>query len=248
MKSGHAGEVTYALRYYSPSYDRAAHLSILELLREIGDKWRIAGEIVEIGFRMSEYGDNLIADEGQEEEIYKRDFLSRKDVLKVRTGQAIARNFRSRSGGYFVAGTVAVVANSQVQWIAHHGAGFGGQGEDPHVAFMKALYGQGPDLLRALCAPFPRAAPEQRLIERFLTADVLKGVVKQEVRIGNHRKLVDAAAFDWRKAIDIVVERPTEVWIIEAKVRLNYEAIGEVLTYRDLYTRRSIPSERSRWE
>jgi len=43
------------------------------------------------------------------------------------------------------------------------------------------------------------------------------------------------AEFDWRKRIDAVCYAPNEDWVIEVKKKLNYEALGEVLTYATLY-------------
>lgn len=37
------------------------------------------------------------------------------------------------------------------------------------------------------------------------------------------------------KSIDLVFEKEDEIWLIEAKKKLNYEALGQILTYQKLY-------------
>ena len=130
---------------------------------------------------------------------------------------------------------MAITANGLIQWLAHHGSRFAPYDQEPDVAFLEALLEQGPDLLPQLCPPIAKAKPEQALLDAFVKSGILRGVMSQEVRVGTRHFTVEETKFDWRKSIDLLVESDGEVWVIEGKTRLNYEALGEVLTYATLW-------------
>lgn len=68
---------------------------------------------------------------------------------------------------------------------------------------------------------------EQKLIEKLIESGLLgKGEAKLEINAGIYTP----------KRIDLVFEKEEEVWIIEAKKILCYEALGQLLVYGDLYS------------
>jgi hypothetical protein len=231
----------YALSYYAPHYKRTIHEAILRLLDEIRTKHAIPSELFEFRHRKSEYSDDLLSDQDHEREVYEQHFLTRAAVLKARVGGSLRHSLRSNSGGYFIAGIVAITRDGRVEWFTHHDESFSSADADPALGFLRAVLDGGPALLDQLCPPVIKGAPEQLILDAFLRAGVLRGRTTREFRIGSRRFTIDGAVFDWRKSIDLVVENDTEVWILEAKTRLTYTALGEVLTYASLY-KRAFPS------
>lgn len=225
----------FQLRYYAPDYKKEVHDSILSLLEQIKIKHNIPYEIAQLKHRESEYSDDYIADEEHEKEIYEKDFKPRKSILKQRIGESIRRLLRSRSGGYFVAGTVAIILNEQVEWFANYANPFKEYDEKPNMGFLRAVLAKGPILLSQLCPEVKKGEPELKILDIFIGSGVLKGKFKREVRVGKRILKTERGTFDWRKSIDLICEIDTEIWILEGKSRLNYEALGEVLAYSTLY-------------
>lgn len=124
-------------------------------------------------------------------------------------------------------GVIAITLNGRVQWLAHYGSLFSDFDKESSLAFMKAVLQRGPGLLAELCPPVTRRTPEQELVKKFLESQPLTGAIDQEVLVGKRRITADKATFDWRKSIDLVVETDADTWVIEAKPRLNYAALGE---------------------
>lgn len=225
----------FQLRYYAPDYKKEDHETILPLLEEIRIKHNIPYEVVQIKYQKSEYSDDYVADEQQEKEIYEKDFRSRKSLLKQRMGESVRRLLRSRSGGYFVAGTVAITLNQQVEWFANYVDLFKEYDEKPAIGFLKALLGKGPVLLSQLCPEVKKGEPELKMLDIFIDSGVLEGRFEREVKVGKRIFKTKHGTFDWRKSIDLICETDTEVWVLEGKNRLNYEALGGALTYSTLY-------------
>lgn len=63
---------------------------------------------------------------------------------------------------------------------------------------------------------------EKELLDRLIKEKLAKGKAEFKVGVG-------------RKQIDMVFEKESEIWLIEAKKSLNFEALGQVLTYEKLY-------------
>lgn len=225
----------FQLRYYAPDYKKEVHESILALLEQIRIKHNIPYEVVQIRRRSSEYSDDYIANGQHEKEIYEKDFRPRKNLLKQRMGESIRRLLRSRSGGYFVAGTVAITLNQQVEWFANYVSLFKEYDEKPAIGFLKAILDKGPVLLGQLCPEVKKGEPELKMLDIFIDSGALEGRFEREVKVGKRIFKTEKGTFDWRKSIDLICKTDTEVWVLEGKNRLNYEALGEVLTYSTLY-------------
>jgi hypothetical protein len=234
----HGGsDPTFWLRYYAPSFDKHAEGEIRRLLAEIDQAQRLRNEVVELRVVPSKLTGDAFPDPAHEEEIYKRHFLPRKNVLKARTGVSLRDQLRSNSGRYNLAGTLAIVSHSGIEWLCPpygRTAEFGFNG-DARLDFLLAMRERGIELLVQLCSPVTKGQPEADLVDLFLSHRVLDGAVQREVPIGNHRFSTEFGTFDWRKAIDLVIETRDDMWVIEAKPRLNCEALGQVLLYGDLY-------------
>lgn len=69
---------------------------------------------------------------------------------------------------------------------------------------------------------------ERNLLEKLIKEKLGKGKAEFEMRVGG-------------KSIDLVFEKEDEIWIIEAKKALNFEALGQVLTYEELYKQQFLP-------
>lgn len=230
-------EISFWLRYYAPSFDKQIDEEIKRVLAEIERAWDLRHEILELRLVPSKLNGQPFPDSAHEEEIYKRDFLPRKNVLKARTGTSLRDQLRSNSGRFNLAGTLAIVSQSGIEWLCppYGRESEFGMDSDSRLDFLKAVRERGPELLRQLCPPVTKSQPEADLIDLFLSHRVLDGEVRREVPIGGHRFPTEFGIFDWRKQIDLVIETPDGVWVIEAKPRLNCEALGQVLLYGDLY-------------
>lgn len=228
---------SYGLRYYAPSFDRDLDKQIRKILDDIFEIWHLRRDIVELRLMPSKLTGQPFPDSAHEEETYKRDFLPRKSILKARTGASLREQLRSRSGRFNVAGTVVILSDRGIEWLcpAYGGHSQFGFDSDARLDFLKAALQRGPAFLRELCPPISKSHPEARLIDLFLAHRALDGEVRREVPIGSRRFSTEFGTFDWRKAIDLIIHTADSVWIIEAKPRLNCEALGQVLLYGDLY-------------
>jgi len=226
----------FQLRYYEPYYSMEVHNSIVSLLAEVKARHNIPHEIVQLSHRKDEQSGNYAADQAHQREIYRRDFVPRKNALRQRTGEPLRKLLRSKSGNYYVAGTVAITRNGQVEWFANYSTPFGNYDKIPALGFLRAVLDKGPSLLGELCPEVERENPELRILDTFVNSGVLKGRMAREVKIGRRIFEVEGATFDWRKSIDLLYETDPEVWILEGKPKLNYEAFGEALTYATLYS------------
>lgn len=73
---------------------------------------------------------------------------------------------------------------------------------------------------------------EGELLDRLIKEKLGKGKAEFEVNVGLAGK-----------RIDLVFEKQDEIWLIEAKKELNYDALGQVLTYKKLYLHKVPPSK-----
>jgi hypothetical protein len=207
----------------------------VRLLDEIDHRHRVPYEIKELSRRAGIQPGTWIVDDAEEKEVYERDFRPRAAILRYRTGESVRKLLRSKSGGYFVAGTVTITQNGQVEWLASHSTAFPRHDRDPTIGFLKALLEDGPPLLERLTPPVPKGVPELKILDAFIASRPLDGEYRREVRVGPRRFETPNGVMDWRKSIDLVCTNSRETWILEAKTALNYEALGEVLTYDALY-------------
>lgn len=233
----------YQLRYYAPHFTQCTHAEIVRLLNEIARRHGVRCETREVPHRPGTDPSTSIADEAAEKELYERDFRPRAAALKFRTGESVRKLLRSKSGAYFLAGTVTVTKDGQVEWLATHATPFPQYDQDPTLGFLRALLEHGPQLLEQLTPPVLKGAPELRVLDAFIASRSLHGEYHREVRVGRRRFQTPQGEADWRKSIDLVCKNAQETWLLEAKVKLNYEAIGEALTYGVLYAAEH-PSER----
>lgn len=227
--------MTLALRYYPPHFRQGTHAEILHLLNEIERRHGICVEMREVPHGPGTDSTTSLADEAAEKRFYERDFRPRAAILRARTGESVRRLLRSKSGGYFLAGTVVITKNEQVEWLASYATPFPQYDADPTLGFLKALLEQGSPLLEHLTPPVIKGSPELRVLDAFIASRLLDGEYCREMRIGQRRFRTPEGEMDWRKSIDLVCKNAQETWLLEAKVTLNYEALGEVLTYSVLY-------------
>jgi hypothetical protein len=90
--------------------------------------------------------------------------------------------------------------------------------------------------LKELCTLQPRRGNlEQEITDLFVQSGVLPGIVRQQLKIGRQRVETEIGVFDWRRKIDLIVERDDGHWVLECKQRLTHEALGQVLSYSLLY-------------
>lgn len=73
---------------------------------------------------------------------------------------------------------------------------------------------------------------EKELLDRLIRDNLGEGKAEFEVNVGG-----------MGKSIDLVFQKKDEIWLIEAKKKLNYEALGQVITYKTLYLHKVPPSK-----
>ncbi len=73
-------------------------------------------------------------------------------------------------------------------------------------------------------------ASEKELLERVIKKKLGKGKAEYEVNV----------EFEGKR-IDLVFEKESEIWLIEAKRQLNFVALGQVLTHKKLYEHKTLP-------
>lgn len=90
---------------------------------------------------------------------------------------------------------------------------------------------------------------ERRITEAFLSSGTLVGSSRREYKVGfplpaqeakaknETAYILDASLNVLSRKIDAVVESDKEIWLLESKIRLNPSALGQALTYRDLFLR-----------
>lgn len=95
--------------------------------------------------------------------------------------------------------------------------------------------------------------PEERPIwERFISAPPVPFIREDyDVHLGKGAELppdspeymVRQAAAVTRKRVDVVVETPDEVWIVEIKPRCDMSPLGQLLNYKRLYEKEYAPTK-----
>ena len=226
----------FKLRYYLGDTDhlREKNRKVLELLEKIKRKHNI--EYVVYKLRLNEHG---YVDELHEKEVYEKHFKPRARILKQRIGDSIRHTLRSVRGHYYIAGTIALTRNGQVEWYTCYESceQFKEYDEDYTIGFLKAVLVRGEELLKELC-PEVTKTPHDLLVDEFIRTNPLRGTIHREVKVGTKvfkTNMGKFGLFDWRKSIDLVVYKDKTAWIIEVKPRLNWEAFGQVIAYEHLF-------------
>lgn len=236
----------FTLRYYYPHYDKKVNEEIINLLNKIRELYKVDFQIIQLRTKKYKnyYGNEYVEyiDKEHEKEIYESDFKPRARILKARIGESIRYLLRSRMGRghYYIAGTIAITKNNQIEWFTSYSDRFKSYDENIEIGFLKAVLDKGVSLIEELCPPVEMIANyETSLLDKFIGSGVLKGNFKREVKVGKNIGEVKYGlinyTFDYRKSIDAICYTDNEVWILEAKKKLNYEALGEVLVYSNLY-------------
>ena len=208
---------------------------ILALLEEIKRKHKIEYEIFDLRIK-----DGYV-DETHEKEIYEEHFKPRAKVLKRRIGESLPRTLRSRQGRghYYISGVIALLEDGQIGWYTCYERckKFKIDDEDHTIGFLKALLNRRIALLDEIFSDVSNLkSPHDFLVDEFIKINPLDGKIQREVRVG---QMIFAnkygSVFDWRKSIDLVVHTDQEIWIIEVKLKLNWEAFGQVIAYEHLF-------------
>ncbi len=230
----------FKLRLYlgKTDFHREKNKEILNLFQEAKRKYGIEYEVFNL-----RVGENGYVDEKHEKEVYETHFKTRAKVLKQRIGEPLPRSLRSQRGRghYYISGVITILKDGQVEWYTcwQSCEGFKNFDEDAEIGFLKCLLSQGLSLLKELCPDISSLkSPHDFLIDEFIKINPLQGRIEREVKVGATIFTNEHGdVFDWRKAIDLVCYTDQEVWIIEAKPKLNWEAFGQVIAYAYLFRR-----------
>ena len=225
------------LRYYTGL--REFHISylfyVLNLLNQINEK------ICPV---------EIITDR-TEDDIWRNDLRNNRAISK-NTGHPPAKWFTASSGNLHIYGTLAIVEKGTVQWVAKH---YRLDKEKPTITIEEALdyiLGNRKNGIEHLFEEIKTGKTEHTIRNDFIKSGILKGNFDTEVEVGMKR-IRERATSDYRKEwgefenkrdnillpklrkIDAVCKTSDLTWILEVKKELNFEAIGQVLTYKELY-------------
>lgn len=237
------------LRYYAPHPSR--HEDALKLLKKIREKRGIKYQIEDLT------GDGDLPLEEKEERHYERDFIPQASELKKQTGSGIRKVLRSRSGGhYHLAGIIAIIVNGRVKYFTNPFDPRKGEmldyDKDLRIGFLKMVLNQGKQALETfLDEPAQEKTEEERLIRRFIHSGQLNGEFDLEVRVGRKRMkyaaekahskdlFVEGEESEKReyyyRRVDAICDTGDVVWVLEAKMDLNNQVIGQVLVSEFLF-------------
>lgn len=229
----------YKLRYYAPHYNR--HEEILKLLEEVKQAHGIDYEVI-------------IVEGGEEKAIYERDFAARARILAKRIGGRVARDLRSQRGrGYpYVCGIIAIVCDGKVEWYTsrHSYERWKVYDDDHVVGFLKAVLEAGPKLLEEQVSK-TEPNKHERVVDLFITLikqEFPSAIIEERHPVGKPVVVFDKygkRSETGKRVVDVLVKLPYETLIVEAEPKLTPEALGQVLVYRELYSKEH-PGERVR--
>jgi len=166
-------------------------------------------------------------------ELYEEVIKSR-DILIARGKTKIEQDLRNSSGNISMGFTLVVKINDRVEWYEAY--------PQEVITFLEGVKAHGIQYIESVLRPSvpgklkvegPITADsdvEESLLKRLVESGLLKGRVRCQVPVG-----VRIFTKSGIKRVDMVCETENEVWIIEAKERLNWEAIGQVICYAILY-------------
>lgn len=229
----------YKLCYYlsDTEYYKEKNKKVLQLLKLIEERHKIDCEISPLKLKTFSNG-SAYTDEAYGKEIYEKQFKPRAKILasEGRVGIPLPRGLRSRSGSYFIAGTIAILEDEQVGWYTcwESCERFKAYDKDSEVSFLKALLDKGLNLFDELC-PTIISSPHDILVDKFIHSGIIRGKFEREVKVGQRLFEVKGKTFDWRKAIDLVCHAEEGTWVFEAKPKLDWGAFGQVIAYSHLY-------------
>lgn len=205
----------------------------LRLLQEIKTKWEIDFEIV------GNFSDG---------DVYNKIFLKRRTKLKKNSGISITE-LRSRSGNIFVDGTVCLFENDKPIFF---------RPSWERNKFLENLLKKGKGYIEIQIKENKnngvKASPELQVIKDFLikAKDLgFTGVFEEDFPLKilteeSNDELAKRFSYIAQKEIDILHKAPDGCFdIIEAKVKLNWAALGQAIGYAELFAKtNSIPKDK----
>lgn len=201
----------------------------------LGEAQRRIRSVQEIQARLGIECD--VVTEFDDEQVYRQLFYRRRNILSRRTGQSVSNELRSRSGNFFVNGTVAIFEDGEPFYYAA-----------PHRSeFLQSLLDGGPAWLCSLVGQNEAAAGRHSSAEKLAVgfcerAEQLGfgGQIRREYPLNLSRMASghvlgrDLFGDMSAKSIDILHQDGARYDVIEAKPRLNWEALGQALGYAEL--------------
>ncbi|MGI0046332.1 MAG: hypothetical protein ACREBB_03980 [Nitrosotalea sp.] len=210
--------------------DHTKYSEIIEMLNKIKEIWKVDYQII------SNFDDG---------EIYRNEFLKNRNMLKKRTGRGVT-TLRSNSGNIYVNGVLGIYDDSEeiiyytLPWEKEQ--------------LLQNLISQGPtyvnDIVENNLNEAAKNLPEDQLIVDFIKNATQYGYteeIKREYPLVNPiepdsatdestRNFIKSFAYTSAKYMDMLhVAKDGSYDIIEAKRRLNWEALGQAIGYRAIF-------------
>lgn len=165
-------------------------------------------------------------------DIYSEEFVPRKIVM-ARRGRRVSHYLRTRRGNWTRNHLLVLKKRGDVEYYWMGMSYSPRKEEDEIISYLGELAERGEgslrDLLHELKQRDSEGGRERRMIDTFIDSGKLKGHFRKEVSLGK-------GPFS-TAIIDLICEEEESdaVWVIEAKTRLNYEALGQVIVYSHLF-------------
>jgi hypothetical protein len=216
--------------YFCPDYDETTDKKIRKNLEEIKT-------IHSIDFQLKQAENRAI------QERYYKDYFSpsrQAYMLRQRTGLSIEKNLKSRNGKGkpMLRGTIALVEGNNVQYYVTRG----GSGKDA-LNFLKKFFNAPRETLEECYSNADELTDEEMvLLDAFKAQHIINGNYISPYPVGRFFK--ENFGCKLRFADSICEVKDGNVWVFEVERELNYNAIGQAISYKYLYDKDN-PSIRS---
>lgn len=225
--------------------ERSEYQSILQTLNAIKQRWNIEFEVIH---------------DFDSKEVYREVFLKNRSILKRRTGKRV-NELRTRrgKGSPIINGVLGVFSDSGelLYYI---------QSYDGRDHFLQNILSEGSSYVQRVVednlAKAAKDSPEERLVNEFLANRSqygFTGEIHREYPLARPLKIdstMDEDTKEFAKSFSYVSGKSIDMLhvavdgsydVIEAKIRLDWSAVGQAAGYRVLFCKlNSVPTEKVR--
>ena len=215
---------------YWTDNDRKKYSETIDLLDKIKEIWNIQYQII------SDFDDG---------EVYRSVFLKNRNMLKKRTGRGV-NTLRSNSGNIYVNGVIGIYDNSDE--ILFYALAWEREQLLANLISQGSAYVNG--IVENNLNEAAKNLPEDQLIVDFIKVSIqygYTGEIKREYPLVRPiepdptadeitRNFIKSFSFTAAKYMDMLHEAKDGSYdIIEAKRKLNWEALGQAIGYRAIF-------------
>jgi len=236
------------LRYYADTPNFDDHEQIIDLLYTISEKYGITVEIERVNNR---YGSIQVFPgsirENSPEDVYDRDFHYNR-TLGANIDESPSQAFKSSGRHVDIDGYVGIIDDGLVWATTYRGnpIGYGPDvdNDETTLGFLDQVVNHGLDAIEEKY--MDKAERERSVLEQFLAADVVDGIVRRDVTVGESlmpdspEQRVDSSVGEMiTRTVDAVIETNEGDWLVHTAKTFDAStfdtALGSVLVCDQLY-------------